>query len=94
MGSLLCGGAKVANALFTDYPGGAVSAISYKTHGNLDASIAGMTASTPMLMGFSDQPEARLFSIQALAETVISGMTDYGSTARTAIRVADRHVCD
>jgi len=31
-----------------------------------------------MLMGFSDQPEARLFSIQALTETVVSGMTDYG----------------
>lgn len=77
MGSLLCGGAKVANALLTDYPGGVVDAISYKTHGNFDASIAGITASTPMLMGFSDQPEARLFSIQALTETVIAGMTDY-----------------
>ena len=78
VGSLLCGGAKVANALLTDYPGGAVAAISYRTHGSLDASIAGITASTPMLMGFSDQPEARLFSIQALTETVVSGMTDYG----------------
>jgi hypothetical protein len=78
VGSLLCGGAKVANALLTNYPGGAVAAISYRTHGSLDASIAGITASTPMLMGFSDQPEARLFSIQALTETVVSGMTDYG----------------
>ena len=30
-----------------------------------------------MWMGFSGEPEARLFRVQALAETVISGMTDY-----------------
>ena len=78
MGSLLCGGAKVANALLTDYPGGTAPVISYRTHGRMDAVIAGITASTPQLMGFSDQPEARLFSAQALAETLITGMTDYG----------------
>lgn len=77
MGSLLCGGAKAANALLTDYPGGVAGRISYRTHGRIDAGIAGITASTPMWMGFSGEPEARLFSIQALAETVISGMTDY-----------------
>ncbi len=78
VGSLVCGGAKLANALITDYPGGAAPVLSYRTHGRADAVIAGITASTPQLMGFSDEPEARLFSAQALAETLITGMTDYG----------------
>jgi hypothetical protein len=78
VGSLLCGGAKVANAALTDYPGGVSGVLSYRTHGRIDATIAGLTASTPQLMGFAGEPEARLFGAQALAETLITGMTDYG----------------
>ena len=77
IGSLLCGGATAVNAMFTDYPGGVFPAISYRTHGNVDAGLAGLTASTPRLMGFADESEARLFGLSAFAETVITGLTDY-----------------
>jgi hypothetical protein len=77
MGALLCGGGKLANAMLSDYPGGAVALMSYKAHGRTDAAIAALTAATPQLMGFSDEEESRLFSAQALAETLIAGMTDF-----------------
>jgi hypothetical protein len=77
IGSLLCGGATAVNAMFTDYPGGVFPTISYRTHGNVDAGLAGLTASTPRLMGFAGESEARLFGVSAFAETVITGLTDY-----------------
>jgi hypothetical protein len=49
----------------------------YRTHGRIDATVAAMTASAPKLLGFSDEVEARFFSFQALAETVVTGLTDY-----------------
>jgi hypothetical protein len=77
IGSLICGGAAAANIIFTDYPGGALDAISYKTHGRVDGGLAGMTAAMPRLMGFANEPEARAFGALALAETLVSSMTDY-----------------
>jgi hypothetical protein len=77
IGSLVCGGATAINALFTDYPGGVFPTISYRTHGNVDAGLAGLTASTPRLLGFAGESEARLFGVSAFAETVIAGLTDY-----------------
>ncbi len=77
VGSLLCGGAVAANALVTDYPGGAVDLIDYRTHGRVDAALAGLTAATPRLLGFSDDEEAAFFNVQSLAETVVISATDY-----------------
>jgi hypothetical protein len=77
IGSLICGGAAAANIILTDYPGGALDAISYRTHGRVDGGLAGITAAMPRLMGFADDPEARIFGAMALAETVVTGMTDF-----------------
>jgi hypothetical protein len=75
--SLICGGATLANALVTDYPGGVFPKISYRTHGRNDSAIAGLTAAAPKLLRFSDDREARFFGVEALAETVITGLTDF-----------------
>ena len=77
VGSLICGGAAALNAVVTDYPGGVTPLLDYRTHGRIDATMAAMTASTPKFLGFSDEDEARFFSFQALAETVVTGLTDY-----------------
>jgi hypothetical protein len=77
IGSLICGGAAAANIVLTDYPGGALDFISYKTHGRVDSGLAGITAAMPRLMGFSGEPEARAFGMMALAETAVSGLTDF-----------------
>ncbi len=75
--SLICGGATLANALVTDYPGGVVPRISFRTHGRNDSMIAGFTAAAPKLMGFADGRDARFFSVEALTETVVTGLTDF-----------------
>jgi hypothetical protein len=77
IGSLLCGGAAVANILLTDYPGGTRPILSYRAHGRVDAGIAGITAAVPRMMRFEDQREARFFEIEALANTAIAGLTDF-----------------
>jgi hypothetical protein len=75
--SLICGGASAANMMLTDYPAGALDVISYRTHGRVDGGLAGVTATLPRLLGFADEPEARAFSAMALAETVVTGLTDF-----------------
>lgn len=76
-GSLICGAATLANALVTDYPGGAFRLISYRAHGRNDSAIAGFAASAPRLLGFAGEKERRFFSIEALTGTVIIGLTDF-----------------
>jgi len=75
--SLICGGASLANALVTDYPGGVFRKISFRTHGRNDSAIAGFTAAAPKLLGFDDDRESRFFNVEALTETVITGLTDF-----------------
>jgi hypothetical protein len=65
------------NGLFTDYPGGVVRGISFETHGKIDIGLAGIAASIPGLMGFSDDAQARFFEATAVAETLAAGFTDY-----------------
>jgi hypothetical protein len=77
VGSLLCGGATAANAILTDHPVGALDLIDYKTHARIDVGLAALTAATPRLMGFAHDDEARLFSIHALARTVVGSLTDF-----------------
>ncbi len=77
VGSLICGGATAANALVTDHPVGELDLIDYKTHARIDAALAALTAATPRLMGFASDDEARLFSVHALARTVVSSLTNF-----------------
>ena len=77
IGSALCAGAVVANNIFTDYPGGVAKVMNYKSHGRIDAGLAGITATLPRLMGFADEPEAKFFGRQALVEITINSLTDF-----------------
>lgn len=77
VGSLLCGGLAAANALLTDYPGGVFNVIDYKTHARVDAALAGLAGAAPQLLGFSGEPEARFFNVEALAQTVATTLTDF-----------------
>lgn len=75
--ALLCGAGVMLNGLFTDYPAGAVQAISWETHGKIDAGLAGITAAIPRMMGFEEDAQARFFEASAIAETLAVGFTDY-----------------
>jgi hypothetical protein len=75
--SLICGGATAVNSLLTNYPGGIFRVISYKNHGRIDAGIAGLTAAMPNFMSLKKKPESRFFSVLAMSETAIVGLTDF-----------------
>lgn len=75
--ALACGSSITATSLMTDYPGGIAKAIDFETHGRIDAGLAGLTATLPTLLAFGDEDEAKYFRGMALAETVVTGMTDF-----------------
>lgn len=82
IGSLMCGGAEVVNALMTDYPGGVARDISFETHGNIDFGLSGMVASMPDMLRFSGEREATFFRLQGLAMATVSGLTDFTGTGK------------
>ncbi len=77
--SFVCGAASALNSTLTDYPGGVWKVIDFETHGKIDAGLAGMTTALPNLMYFSDEPEARFFHLQGIAETAVTALTDFSS---------------
>jgi hypothetical protein len=79
IGAAVCGGAIAATSLLTNYPGGVKRVISFQTHGRIDAGLAGMTAAIPNFLAFNDEDEAKYFRGAALAETVVTGLTDFDS---------------
>lgn len=75
--ALIAGTLETITPLVTDYPGGAYKAISFPTHGRIDAATTGMVASLPHLMGFANEPESRFFLLHAGAASALIGMTDF-----------------
>lgn len=87
----MCGGAIVATSMLTNYPGGMKKMISFETHGRIDAGLAGLTAAMPDFMAFRDEAEAKYFRGAALAEMIITGLTDYDSAAASGKVIEMRH---
>jgi len=79
LSSFICGAGTAMNATFTDYPGGVWKKIDFDTHGKIDAGLAGLTTALPNLMYFNDEPEARFFHVQGIAETAVTALTDFSS---------------
>jgi hypothetical protein len=77
IGAAACGGVVLATSMLTNYPGGVKKVISFQTHGRIDAGLAGLTASIPNFLAFTGEPEAKYFRGAALAESVITGLTDF-----------------
>ncbi len=77
IGSLLCGGVTAAVSLLTDYQDDTRKPISYSMHGQVDTGLVAMTAAMPRLMNIENDREAKFFSRQAVAKTVITAMTNF-----------------
>ena len=73
------GTAVLGLSLLTDYPGGLFPAVSFRTHGVVDAVQAAMSATGPALLGFADAPEARVFYSQAATEAAVIAATDFSN---------------
>jgi len=90
LAAMACGGATVATALLTDYPGGVKPVIDFETHGKIDAGMAGLTATLPTFLGFGNEEEAKYFRGAALAETIITGMTDFNASSGKVLEMPKR----
>lgn len=82
IGALACGGAVLATAMVTDYPGGLRPVISFPMHGRIDAGLAAFTAAAPTFLAFANEEEAKYFSGMALVETVVTGLTDFDARGK------------
>ena len=71
------GAAVLGLSLMTDYPGGVFRAVSFRTHGVIDAMQAMMTAAGPAMLGFGSDAEAQVFHGQAAVEAAIIAATDW-----------------
>ena len=84
--SIVAGAGELANTMLTDFPGGVVREISFRTHGHIDMGLAAMVASMPGFMNFKDDPETRFFTAQALAITAVGALTDFDAPNRSNVR--------
>ena len=75
--SLICAGTELAVSLLTDYPGGVYKVINFRTHGEIDLGLAGMTATMPDFLAFDDESEKKFFLMQGAVITVVSELTQY-----------------
>lgn len=75
--SFIVAGAELGLSMITDYPGGVARLISFPTHGQIDAGMAGMVGSLPNMMGFSGEQPSRFFRMQALSIAAVTGLTDF-----------------
>ena len=69
----------LAMSMLTDYPGGLVPAVSFRGHRIGDIMQAALAGAGPLLMGFSNEPEANFFYGQALSEAAVIAGTDWNA---------------
>ena len=74
-------GMVVMTSLMTRYPGGVFPAISFKTHGMIDAAQGAMLAAGPAMLGHADDPDAKLFYGQAALEMGVVAATNWDAQA-------------
>ena len=74
--ALGCGINEVANAMLTDFPGGVAGVISYPTHLKMDTGFAGIVASLPNLLGFTNEWPSIYFRSQGMAIAANAGMSE------------------
>jgi hypothetical protein len=66
-------------SMMTDYPGGMFPMLSFRAHGRADLALSALAAAGPAMLGFADDPAARMFYGAAGLETAIVSSTDWSS---------------
>lgn len=75
--SLLCGGAKLAISLLTDYPGGVRRVINLHTRREIDFGLATMVATMPEFFTFEKEPERNFFIAEGVVITVMTELAQF-----------------
>ncbi|HLZ43738.1 MAG TPA: hypothetical protein VKQ11_22420 [Candidatus Sulfotelmatobacter sp.] len=84
IGSLLCGSARLAVSLLTDYPGGVRKVIHFPARREIDLGIAAMVATMPEFLGFKDEPQKKFFITQGVLITAANELTQFPESRRRA----------
>ena len=69
----------VGLSMLTDYPGGVFPILSFRAHGQADLALSALAAGGPAMLGFADEPAARVFYGAAGLQTAIVSSTDWSS---------------
>ena len=90
LASYLCADLIGSLIFLTDCPGGVWKKISFETHGKVDPGVAALIASLPGMLGFSAEPESRLFQGMGIGIAAVRSLTDFaqGATNEETRRVA------
>jgi hypothetical protein len=80
--SLLCGSAKLAVSLLTDYPGGVRKVIDFDTRREIDLGLAAMVATMPEFLAFKDEPQKKFFLAQGALIAASSELTKFPGNPR------------
>lgn len=75
--ALVCGSAKIAVSLLTDYPGGVRKVINFHTRREVDLGIAAMTATMPDFLSFQDEPEKKFFTAEGALIAASNELTQF-----------------
>ena len=77
--SFTTGAFVLVQSLLTDYPLGVKPVISFHTHGQIDGAFASTSWALPFLFGFSETPQAKIFTSSSLVEGAVVALTDFSS---------------
>lgn len=77
LAALVCGGARLAVSLITDYPGGIRPSIRFHTRREIDLGLAAMTAAMPEFFAFKDEPEKKFFTGQGILSIAANELTQF-----------------
>src|SRR5215469_16586577 len=77
LASYLCGHLIGSLIFLTDCPTGVWKKISFETHGKVDPGVAGLVASMPNLLSFSDEKESKLFQAMGIGLAAVRSLTDF-----------------
>src|SRR3954464_4620921 len=77
--AFLNGAMVLGMSMLTNYPGGLVRRLSFKTHRTGDIVQAALAGVGPALFGFAADPEARYFYGQAVSEAGVIAATDWNA---------------
>ena len=79
--ALIGGVAELAVNLLSNYPGGAMKVIDFRTHRDIDFGLGAMTATMPEFLAFKDEDENKFFLAQAAMITAVSQLTKFPDKA-------------
>ncbi len=88
--SFTTGSLVLVQSLLTDYPLGVKPVIPFHTHGQIDGAFASSSWALPFLFGFSETPQAKIFTSSSLLEGAVVALTDFSTEHARAQKALEK----